>query len=228
MTDIDGSDQAGALRMDRESPSSWKDSVATVDPFGLLYSAAQGGSQHAIGELLEGCRQYLTLIADRELEQHLRPKAGASDLVQDSFLEAQRCFHEFTGDSESDLLAWLRGILLHNLADFVRRYERTEKRRVSRELPLEAAVNDTSNGLDLSSDSQTPSGWLMRQERLDALRAALTRLRGDDQRVLILRYQDGLTFAEIGRQMQRSPDAARMLWSRALDRLSRLLETEDG
>jgi RNA polymerase sigma-70 factor (ECF subfamily) len=201
------------------------------DFFRTLSCTGRDGSKQAIGELLERCRQYLTLIANRELDTQLRPKAGASDLVQETFLEAQQCYEQFSGETEADLLAWLRGILLHNLSDFVRRYQGSEKRRVSRERRLDSACEEcrrvADRGLAPAAEATTPSGWVMRKERIDMLRAALARLRDNDRRVLSLRYQRGMTFAEIGQRMQRSPDAARMLWTRALKRLHCELDSLD-
>ena len=41
----------------------------------------------------------------------------------------------------------------------------------------------------------------------------------DYRRAVTLRFQEGLSFEEIGRQMGRSAEAARKLWSRAMERL---------
>ena len=54
---------------------------------GLLV-AARRGSREALGNALEACRRYLLAIASRELDPDLRGKGGASDLVQETFLEA--------------------------------------------------------------------------------------------------------------------------------------------
>ena len=53
---------------------------------------------------------------------------------------------------------------------------------------------------------------------------ALERLPEDYRRVIILRYQEQLPFEEIGRLLQRSPDAARKLWARAVERLHEELD----
>ena len=37
---------------------------------------ARGGSQHAVGILLERCRDYLQLIANQEVSSHIRPKVA--------------------------------------------------------------------------------------------------------------------------------------------------------
>ena len=66
----------------------------------------------------------------------LRRKVDASDLVQETMLEAYRDFDRFDGHSEQQWLAWLRKILDHNAADFVRRYGGTAKRAAGREVPF--------------------------------------------------------------------------------------------
>src|ERR1700751_3723750 len=94
---------------------------------------ARAGSPEALGQLLEACRGYLLLIAQREIDPDLRAKGGASDLVQQTFLEAQRDFADFRGETEAELLGWLRQILLHNLASFARKFRETAKRRLAAE-----------------------------------------------------------------------------------------------
>src|SRR5262245_35621598 len=95
-----------------------------------LLSAARSGSREALGELLEGCRGYLLMVARDKLDADLRAKEGPSDLVQETFLEAKRDFGQFQGASEAELLAWLRRVLLNNVANFTRRYRTAGKRTV--------------------------------------------------------------------------------------------------
>src|SRR5690349_15212079 len=97
---------------------------------------ARTGSVDSLGRALEACRGYLLLIAQQELEPELQAKGGASDLVQETFLKAHRHFGRFHGDSEAELLAWLRRLLLNNLIDF-RRQLRTAKRQAGKEISLQ-------------------------------------------------------------------------------------------
>ena len=57
------------------------------------------------GRMLEGCRQYLLMIANDVIRPELRAKLGASDLVQDTFLEAQRHIRIFRGKSRAEIRA---------------------------------------------------------------------------------------------------------------------------
>ena len=79
--------------------------------------------------LFEACRNYVGLLARTQVESWLRAKVDASDLVQQTLLEAYRDFGRFQGTTEAEWLAWLRRMLAHNAADFVRQYRGTKKRQ---------------------------------------------------------------------------------------------------
>jgi len=188
----------------------------------ILIQAARAGSREALGNALETYRNYLLLIAERELGDDLRAKGGASDLVQEAFLEAHKDFARFQGETEADLRSWLRTLLLNRLSKFARRYRQTQKRGIGSEVPLDA---NQERGAGLAGDEPTPSKMLMAGEHAQAVQLALERLPKDHREVILLRYQEQLTFEEVGRRMDRSADAARKLWWRALVRLQEELES---
>jgi RNA polymerase sigma-70 factor (ECF subfamily) len=179
---------------------------------GAWLSAARSGSLDALGQALEGCRRYLLQIAQQQLNPDLQVKGGASDLVQETFLEAHRVFPRFQGNSPVELRAWLRQLLLHRAAKLGRRYRTTQKRRLSRETALEDGAPSPSAGV-------TPSGMAIAHELEQSLQLALDHLPEDYRRVISLRYQEGRSFEEIGRLMQRTPNAVRLLWLRAIERV---------
>jgi RNA polymerase sigma-70 factor (ECF subfamily) len=186
--------------------------------------AARKGSPEALGEALEACRAYLLLIANRELDPQLKAKGGASDLVQETFLEAQRDFAAFHGSSEAEWRAWLRQMLVHNLANFVRRYRDTDKREVAREVALAGGPAATAwDNEQPAADTPTPSMEAMAGERALAVAAAIARLPDDYRQVIALRYQEGRSFDQIAALMQRSDNAVRKLWFRAIERLEQEL-----
>jgi RNA polymerase sigma-70 factor (ECF subfamily) len=180
---------------------------------------ARAGSRDALGQALEACRAYLLQVANQELGPELRAKGGASDLVQQTFLEAQRDFPQFQGETETELLAWLRQALLHNLANFQRRYRETDKRCVAREISLTVDDSASPDGPEIRTDSLSPSGHAMANERSRDLESALARLPEDYRQVLRLRYDEDLPFEDIARLLNRSANAVRKLWVRAIERL---------
>jgi RNA polymerase sigma-70 factor (ECF subfamily) len=181
---------------------------------------ARGGSSAALGSLLEGCRKYLLMMANGALDSDLRPKAAASDLVQDSFVEVHRDFDQFRGTTEEELFAWLTGILSHRLANNVRRHRHTQKRSVNREVPLETVPREAIVG---ACDDPSPSGVAIARDEERRVQAAFDRLAEPLRTVLILRTWERQSFAEIGVELTRSAESARKLWSRAVRQLEKEL-----
>jgi RNA polymerase sigma-70 factor (ECF subfamily) len=192
--------------------------VEPGDGSGQWLVAARAGSEAALGNALQACRNYLLLIAGQELDSDLQARGGASDLVQETFLEAKRDFAHFQGTSDAELMAWLRQILVNNVANFTRRHH-AAKREVKREVVLETGDSAQAGSPALLDPMRTPSSQVVVREQSAALHRALARLADDYRQVLVLRYMEGRSFEEIGPLMNRSPDAARKLWSRAMERL---------
>src|SRR5947209_9800116 len=186
-------------------------------------SAARDGSSEALGQALDLCRHHLLEVARQAIGPTLEAKGGASDLVQETFLEAQRLFPRFEGDSGAQLRAWLRSLLLHKAAKLGRRYRGTRKRQLSREIPLSGDGPVAAHPSQIVGPVPTPSVQVMADEQLRRLQLAISRLPDDYRRAIALRYHEGLAFEEVGRRLGRSPDAARMLWARAVDRLKQEL-----
>src|SRR5262245_10422532 len=81
---------------------------------------------------LEEFRSYLLLLAGMQLEGRPRGKIDASDIVQQTLLEAHARLDQFQGD-DAALAGWLRAALVNNLRDAWRAQHR-DKRDVRREL----------------------------------------------------------------------------------------------
>ena len=184
-----------------------------------LIRQARAGSTEALGRLLDRCRGYLLRIAHHDLDPRLQAKGGASDLVQETFLEALRDFGEFSGDSEAELLAWLRHRLHFRIAKFVRSYRQTSKRAASREVPLPGGGSSDAMTSALPAAQSSPSEHVVAGERDRLLEQAMERLPEEYRRVIELRYRRGLSFEEIGAVLARTPNSARKLWARAIERL---------
>jgi RNA polymerase sigma-70 factor (ECF subfamily) len=193
------------------------------DPVALLRLAQAGGPGDPLGQLLESYRSYLGLLARLHLGRRLQGKAGASDLVQETFLQAHRNFPLFRGSTEAELVSWLRQILAANLAALVRHYYGTRRRDVRLEQALALELNQSSQVLDrgLVAPHSSPSARAARREQGVLVAAALDRLPEDYREVIVLRHLEGLSFADVARHMGRSVDAVKKLWLRALIQLRR-------
>jgi RNA polymerase sigma-70 factor (ECF subfamily) len=177
----------------------------------------------ALGRLLESYRPYLHLLARSAVGRRLQGKADASDLIQETFLEAHRGFARFQGGTEGELLGWLRRILAARVADLLRRYLGAQGRDVRLERELEAELDDQSAqvGAALAASISSPSQQADRREQTVLLADALARLPDDYREVVALRHLEGLSFPEVARRMGRSLDSVEKLWLRALARLRR-------
>jgi RNA polymerase sigma-70 factor, ECF subfamily len=180
---------------------------------------ARAGSPESLGRALEACRGYLLLVANGELAEDLRAKGGASDLVQETLLEAYRDFPRFQGESEGALLAWLRRLLLNNLVDFTRQYRGTGKRRLECEAALAAGDTAAGTGGVPAAAGPSPSSAAAAGERAEAVRRVLERLPADYRRVIELRCREGRPFAEVGRALGLTENATCKLYLRALARV---------
>jgi RNA polymerase sigma-70 factor (ECF subfamily) len=184
-----------------------------------LLHKARSGSVEALGRLFEACRGYLLSIARQELDASLRAKVDAADVVQETFIEATRDFAAFRGETGPQLLSWLRGILRHNLADLARHFGyscRSLSQEVSLHSQASAAADRRSAFLAVG---EPICEQLIAQEQRLALDAALQRLPPPYRQVLQLRYGERCSFAEIGLDLRRSPEAARKMACRAVERL---------
>jgi RNA polymerase sigma-70 factor (ECF subfamily) len=190
-----------------------------------LLKLARQGDRESLGELFELYRGYLTLLARLQLDGRLAGKVDASDIVQETFFQAQQAFYQFRGMSEGELVAWLRRILVSRLAKQVRRYHQTERRNVGLERALGAELDRSSMALDgaLVAAESSPSQKASRREQAVILADALEQLSADHREVIILHHLQGLTFAETAERMQRSQGAAEKLWVRSLVALRRQL-----
>ncbi len=191
-----------------------------ADPEHLLREARVGDAA-TLGRLLELYRHYLALLARVQIGQRLQGKVDASDIVQETFLEAHRNFGRFRGNSQAQFLSWLRQILAAKLADLLRRYLGTRGRDVRLERAIEDDLERSSVllGGGLVSPLSSPSQQACRREQAVLLAAALAQLPDDYREVLVLRHLEGLTFPEAAARMQRSLDSVEKLWMRALVRL---------
>jgi RNA polymerase sigma-70 factor (ECF subfamily) len=193
-----------------------------------LLACVQKGDGLALGPLLEQYRGYLALLARLQISRRLQGKVDASDLVQETFLEAHRHFASFRGSSEGEFVAWLRQILVNVVSHVVRRYLGTQSRdlRLERQLALE--VDQSSRLLDrgLASVGSSPSEHAVRCEESLRLASVLEQLPAAERDVLILHHLEGLSLADVAQRLGLSKSSVKKLWLRALAQLRKSLGEE--
>ena len=174
---------------------------------------------------------YLSILAVTQFKQNLRPRVSPSDVVQETLLRAHNRFGQFRGATEPELVAWLRAILVNNLAKFVEQHVLAERRDLRREVSLEKiGVSLENSALRIANllpaTGKSPSMALQQQEESVELSDRLAQLPDDYRQVLVLRNLQELPFERIAQRMGRSVGATRMLWLRAIEKLRRLYREE--
>jgi RNA polymerase sigma-70 factor (ECF subfamily) len=175
---------------------------------------------------IERYRSYLLLLARMQLDGHLQAKLDASDIVQQTLLEAHTKRAQFHGDA-GGLLAWLRQALTNNLLDGLRALRRG-KRNVARECSLRDAMEESSAQLaDWGAvDHSSPSRKAARNEDALRLADALAQLPEAQREAVFLRHLQGWTIADTAEHLRRTEPAVAGLLHRGLKRLRQLLQSE--
>lgn len=173
----------------------------------------------------EQYRSYLLLVARMSLDRSLRGKIDASDIVQQTLLEAhaQRARLPRAAD---ELCLWLRTTLANNLRD-QQRYLRRRKRDITREQPLDAPLAASSQKLldRALAGEPSPSRCAMRAEEVLRLAQALWQLPEAQREAIVLHHLEGRTLSQIAQELGKSEAAVAGLLHRGLRTLRKLLDS---
>jgi RNA polymerase sigma-70 factor, ECF subfamily len=174
---------------------------------------------------LDRFRHYLLLLARLHLDKQLRPKLDASDVVQQTLLEAHRKQAQFRGRTDAELAAWLRQMLACCIADAVRAFRRA-KRDIAQERALAAAVDGSSAQVEawLAADQSSPSERVSAAEEILRLAEALAQLPEDQRRAVEWKHLHGESVAAVASRLGRSETAVGGLLRRGMTTLRKLLQ----
>jgi RNA polymerase sigma-70 factor (ECF subfamily) len=174
---------------------------------------------------LDRFREYLRLLARLQLNPRLQGRLDPSDVVQQTLIKAQKGLGQLRGQSEGELLAWLRRILANTLVDAARKHGG----EIGRQRSLEDALAASSARLEawLAADQPSPSDQVVRQEQLLRLAEALAGLPEDQRAAVELHYLHEESVAEIATHMGRTRPAVAGLLRRGLQRLRENLRNGD-
>jgi RNA polymerase sigma-70 factor (ECF subfamily) len=178
---------------------------------------------------LQQYRPYLYLLARSHIGTRHQAKIDASDIVQQTLLDAHQKQTQFRGGTEAEWMAWLKQILANNLADAVRGLARA-KRDVSRERSLDEQIGDSFSRVEgwLAASQPSPSQQAVRSEELLCLAEVLTSLPQPQREAIVLHHLQGLPLADVAAQLEKTPAAVAGLLHRGLKRLRELMTNRSG
>lgn len=177
------------------------------------------------GGVLDRFRSYLYLLARAHLHPRHQARIDASDLVQQTLLDAHLQRDRFRGQSEAQLAGWLRKILANKLVDALRHLGRA-KRDVARERSMDAAIDESFSRVDqwLAASQRSPSQHVVHREELLRLPDALGELSEAQREAIVLHHLQGLTLAQTAAEIGRSESAVAGLLYRGLKKLHAVLD----
>lgn len=191
-----------------------------------LLNEVRSGRSEAIGDLLEQFRGYLRILARLQVDQRLQSKLDASDIVQESLLMAHRDFHAFRGNTQRELIDWIRSILAHVTANTIRHYLGTQSRDIRLERSIARDLDQSQTTLVglLASPDRSPSQIVQQREEVVRLTNALNELPETYREVVIQHHLQGNSLSQVASKLGRSVDSVQKLRARAVVRLAQLLK----
>jgi RNA polymerase sigma-70 factor (ECF subfamily) len=190
-----------------------------------------GADAHArqarLGELLEEHRARLLRMVELRMDPALRARIGASDVLQESWLEVSNRLDAYLENPRMPFFVWIRFITAQRLLKLHRFHAGAQKRSVGREVrEAPSGPEATSIALvdRLMGGGLTPSLVMAEGEFRTHLLAALDEMNPLDREVLVLRHFEEMSNAETARALDIGTDAASKRYIRALERLASVLK----
>jgi RNA polymerase sigma-70 factor (ECF subfamily) len=174
-----------------------------------LIRRARHGDADAFGALYQ---RHLDAIY-RYIYFRIGDARDAEDLTEHVFLRAWQALPNYK-DLGTPFINWLYRIAHNTLVDDYRRHPPRA------ELPAES--------LNLVSPQPAALEQVIEAETAAQLATAIAQLPDDKQRVLVLRFVEGLSHAEVAKILDISEGASRTLQHRSLADLARVLDAAQG
>ncbi len=197
----------------------WPDSDKTQE----LMVAARRGESAAINQLLDRHREALRRLVDLRMDQMVKRRVDASDIVQDVLVEANRRLPDFLESSTVPFHLWLRGLARDRMIDAHRRHRVAGRRSVDREVPMVAPGISDQSVLDLAQQLNdpryTPASAALQHELTEQFQKTLEELAETDREVVFMRHFEQLSNQEIAQALDITEAAASMRYLRAVKRL---------
>jgi RNA polymerase sigma-70 factor, ECF subfamily len=196
------------------------------EPEGLLGRVRQGDGS-ALGALWDVYRPRLKRMVQLRLDSRLVARVDDSDVLQETFLDAQRQLQAYLREPKTAFYVWLRRLAAERLANIHRQHLGAECRTVRREVSM---PEDSSLLLarQLISGTSTPSQRQRQEDLAQRMQRAIKRLPPDDREIILMRHFEEMPNGEVAEALGLSDSAATMRYGRALKRLRQLLATDSS
>lgn len=186
-----------------------------------LYQRFRGGDARALDRLFGRTQGRLLAVIRRRLGREMRLKVESMDILQDVWVDALGDIGGFQPRGPGSFLRWLSARVENKIRGL---YDRFHAAR--RDMRVEEALPHELTRAIPSFQDPTPSATSLAHERSSLLARALDALEDEARQVVLLRLHEDLAFKEIGRRRNKSEDAVRMMYARALLKMSARIKGE--
>jgi RNA polymerase sigma-70 factor (ECF subfamily) len=195
-----------------------------------LLERLKTGDPEALAALFSIHRERLRRAIQLRLDPRLAGRVSGSDILQETYLDAQKRLAHYLQKPEMSFHLWLRLLTCQRVVELHRQHLGAQRRDAGREVSLNAGAPQASSvcmAAHLAAQLASPSEAAMRHERLAQLEAALEAMDPIDREVLALRHFEELTNDEVAQTLGLQKAAASNRYVRALKRLREMLSKAD-
>jgi RNA polymerase sigma factor (sigma-70 family) len=166
-----------------------------------LLCRIRSGDDAARVALIRRVEPLLLRFARGRVPFRLRHEQDTADLLQITWLKVLDKLGDINVEAPGDFFSYLRTVLLNALREALRRQDRSPGKAGDAEPP------------ELAAENVALDDWLAYEQALAGLPEA--------QRVLLLmRFEFGMSFVEMGAELDAPPDTVRMRVNRAIEQIA--------
>ncbi len=187
-----------------------------------LLARLQAGEAEAFEQLFARHRVYLHQVIDMRLDEQTRRRVDASDVVQETQLEAARRMAEYLRRQPRPFRVWLRKTAHERLSKLRQHHVVAAKRSVRREaaLPYRSTFQLAQR---LLGGGSTPSEKAGRRELAERVRRAIGQLEELDREIVLMLDIEGLSSQQVGYVLDLEPATVRRRHARVLLKVHKIL-----
>ncbi|MBA4191205.1 MAG: RNA polymerase subunit sigma [Planctomycetaceae bacterium] len=194
-----------------------------------LIARLRAGDHDALAELFDRHREKLRRMVQLRLDHRLAGRVSASDVLQESYIDALKRVDRYFDKPDQPFFGWLRLVVGQRLAD-IHREHLAKKRNAGKDVTIDSPIGGDSACLAayLLGHLSSPSHAAQKNEAFVQLEEALNQMDSVDREVLALRHFEELSNTETAEILGIQPAAASKRYVRALAKLKLILETLPG
>ena len=195
-----------------------------------LLAASDEDRGRILGEIFEAEKPRLLRTINLRMHPKVRTRVGASDVVQDAFVEIMKSVDGYVADPRMPFFLWMRRIVGQRLMKAHRFHLDAQRRDARQEERVERKMPDASTFamVDFLADHQpSPLSAVAAGEARARLVDLLEDMSETDREVLAMRHFEQMSNEEVAAELGLGKHAASKRYIRALQRLKALVENEE-